>query len=1145
MSNIIGSPFDPYVKSQIEARQKALGQLTNISADTLKYYTTKAPWLRLASTVNLEKVPGANSNTVLNKLVRAGIPEELIAGDKLAKNFILQGGTLGLNDDGSTNLKKGLNYNNELFTGAYGWGGIGERGFVPMPGITNASVTYLNNGALAQSEVTIKCFSKQQFQLLDVLYLRPGYTLLLEFGWSTFLNSNADSNLDGTIDNSDLAIGALQTYDGFKSKPLDFILNPGSFSGTKSQFQLMSLISEERKKYCGNYEAVYGKITNFKWNFESDGSYTCTVNLIGMGSMIESLKLNVSDPNKDNQSEDSTTEYESTSLDSWAMDYLTYDLYEDWSEKKQFNNNMDKLKELVEITGEKITSWEALNTHLSKKFNASKTEIKKIAKANVNNNPLLANKDDTRLNKIFYDIYQTATAFSVEDQLANILGGSQGGKFIPVNGINNGGFLLKDTLNGEQTLSGDSKTTDSVFIKFGVLLKIIEENCNLFTKKGKAPTPIIKFDFRYQALKRDKNFMFIVPPNISTNPKICIVPYNQMRNDEIGNTQTTEQFIEQNRQAILLGDYMSIMQDLPTDTELNNNLLANSGFLVDNNKFVGRIGNILVNLRFCSEALATSTKDDDGGISVLSFVKTVLSGINEAMGSINNFTVMHDESKGVIKIFDETPKPGLVTSEQSAFSKINVFGVKQDQGSFVKNISLNAEIPKEFATMIAIGAQASGNNLQGNATSFSNYNAGLIDRVIPEKVDYETKDNPEEGQGNVEKAMKLANEKIYYTTTTDKISPFASIYIRDKSDTGQSKNNYNFLEDVSKDLTENYTSYIKLIQGALTEGGVTPSPFFLPFNLNLEFEGLSGIKLYEKFRISDDILPPSYEKDSVDIIVKGINHSVNEQGWTTTLDTLSVPRHNPPKSTGNKKSTVNRSSNKQQKLSKAAEEPLATNPNEDIITRLILTRLVDNGFQTLGLLEVLDENGNTLYALPTVELPWLDNKNSKSCIPTGNYNIASRTSPKYGDCFIIANPGGTRKEILAKGGPITGYNTTNRTYVLIHEAPAAQGNSSPWLLGCMAPGFKFNTNQDDKFGNPRGTGPRYGGKDSKSYLDSAEANRKLIGTLYQTGKNPMFQMEIKALGGGDKPRYRDFYNDRAVQDKIAEIEDLTGEDYQY
>ena len=1142
MSNIIGSPFDGYVKSQIEARQKALGQLSNISAEDLKYYNTKSPWLRLSSTINLESDTGANSNTVLDKLVRAGIPRELIEGDKLAKNFILQGGTLGINSDGSINQKKGLNYNNELFTGAYGWGGIGERGFVPMPGITNASTTYLNNGALAKSEITIKCFSKQQFQLLDVLYLRPGYTLLLEFGWSTFLNSNADSNRDGTVDNNDLAVGALQSYDGFKSKPLDFILNPGSFAGTKSQFQLLNLINQERRKYCGNYEATYGKIVNFKWNFESDGSYTCTVHLVGMGSMIESLKLNVSDPNKNDKESDSSGGI-NTTLDDWVKDYLTYELYEIWKGGEVLTTSQSA--EFSEITGT-TTMWipSTMDKFLKKEYKSKKESIQKIAKANVNNNPLLANKNDTRLNKIFFNIYQTATAF---DGIISLFTEKRGGKWIPVNGIEEGGFVLRNTLNGEQTLAGESKTNKSVFIKFGALLKIIEENCNLFAKKDGGTTPLIKFDFRYQNLKRDKNYMFIVPPNLSTNPKICLVPYNKMRSEEIGNTVSDNILQRHLRQSALFGDLMAAMDDIPTDTKLNNQL-QKSGFLVKgkSKKFVGRMGNILINLRFCSEALATATKSDDGGISVLSFLQTILDGINEAMGSINNFMVVHDEGKGVIKIYDETPKPGLVSSNESAYAKMNVFGVKQNQGSFVTNISLNAEIPKEFATMLAIGAQHSGNNLQGNATSFSSYNAGLIDRVIPEKVDYESKEDPEEEQSSAQKAMKLANEKIYFLSSGDKISPFTSIYTPAKKDTGQPKNSYNFLEDVSKDLTENYTSYIKLIQGALTEGGVTPSPFFLPFNLNLEFEGMSGIKLFEKFRISDDILPPSYEKNSVDIIVKGVNHSVNEQGWTAVIDTLSVPRHDAPVSSGKKKPIVNKPSDKQQKLEEAAKEPLATNENKDIITRIILTRLVDNGYQTLGLMEVLDENGNTLYALPTVELPWLDNKNNLSCIPTGNYDIASRISPKHGDCFLIANPGeGDRKTVLAQGGPIKGYNTTNRKYVLIHEAPAAQGNSSAWLLGCMAPGFKFNTNQDDKYGNPRGTGPRYGGKSSKSHLESVEANQKLIGSLWSVGKDPMFQLEIKALGGGDKPQYTDFYNDRDVQDKIAEIEDLTGEDYTY
>ena len=58
----------------------------------------------------------------------------------------------------------------------------------------------------------------------------------------------------------------------------------------------------------------------------------------------------------------------------------------------------------------------------------------------------------------------------------------------------------------------------------------------------------------------------------------------------------------------------------------------------------------------------------------------------------------------------------------------------QRQGSIVRNISIDASISSNFSTMISIGAQANGNQSSGNATSFSNYNSGLIDRMIPTKV---------------------------------------------------------------------------------------------------------------------------------------------------------------------------------------------------------------------------------------------------------------------------------------------------------------------------------------------------------------------------------------------------------------------------
>ena len=817
-----------------------------------------------------------NSDNVLDKLVKAGVPKELIVDDNLAKNFILQGGALQIDEEGNTKLKKGLNYNNELFTGAYGWGGISERGFVPMPGITNVSTTYYNNGALSKAIVNIQCFSKTQFQLLDVLYLRPGYSLLLEFGWSTYLSSKEGEE------------GTLQTYEGFKSEPLDFLLKPQT--GTENQFEMLRLISEERQKHSCNYEAVYGRVVNFKWDFQSDGSYKCELTLIGLGSVIESLKLNVSDPSKEDYSvvDDPKTfpEFLDASFGLHIGSYIYTKLpYKDWLKKNQ------KDFDLIYVDDGKSRDPEEIYRVTEEKWKTSQ-ETKEIETKNINDNPLLSNKDDTKLNKIFYNIYQNVISRA---DASNPNFHSYRMKCI---GIKDGAFMLSSTLNGEETVGGGNKAVKSVYIKFACLLKMMEKYCNLFSKKNKK-TPMMKFDFLYDNMHKDKNFMLIVPPNISSNPGICLAEWNKTVPHRKGYRYT-----------------------LPQDTQLNKVLKQFQFFAVDNNKYVGRLGNILLNLRFIARSLAEAPTSSNGSISVLSFLKTILDGINEAMGGVNNFIVIYDEDDGTIKIIDETPKPGLVNTKFSEFSTINVFGVKRDMGSFVTNIKLNASIPKNFANIISIGSQVSGNNLQGNATAFSMYNAGLIDRVIPEKNDYISIENNEDEVDNATKIEDLFTKKIYYTGK-DKISPFGSVYrVDNKKKDGSNINQYNFTPEITKDLTENYTSYIQLVHGELTKENRVPSPFFLPFNLSLEVEGMSGMRLFEKFRMTDDILPPSYEKDAVDIIVKGINHSIDTKKWSTTIDTLSVPRHKDDLITTEESIVEEKEENtKQEALAEAATVP--------------------------------------------------------------------------------------------------------------------------------------------------------------------------------------------------------------------------------
>ncbi len=94
-----------------------------------------------------------------------------------------------------------------------------------------------------------------------------------------------------------------------------------------------------------------------------------------------------------------------------------------------------------------------------------------------------------------------------------------------------------------------------------------------------------------------------------------------------------------------------------------------------------------------------------------------------------------------------------------------------------------------------------------------------------------------------------------------------------------------------------------------------------------------------------------------------------------------------------------------------------------------IQRIQKDGFQSLGILTIYDDNGFPYWECRTLELPDKDNQLRKSCIPEGEYWVEKRNSPKYGDHFHILDVPG-------------------RTLILIHNA-----NFVRQLLGCIAVGL--------------------------------------------------------------------------------------------
>ena len=48
-----------------------------------------------------------------------------------------------------------------------------------------------------------------------------------------------------------------------------------------------------KRQYSGNYDAFLGKVTNFNWKFNTDGTYDISLKLLTVGDVIESIKANL------------------------------------------------------------------------------------------------------------------------------------------------------------------------------------------------------------------------------------------------------------------------------------------------------------------------------------------------------------------------------------------------------------------------------------------------------------------------------------------------------------------------------------------------------------------------------------------------------------------------------------------------------------------------------------------------------------------------------------------------------------------------------------------------------------------------------------------------------------------------------------
>jgi len=241
--SIFRSTLKPYVRNTISWRGDLLKKRTDRPVEFQSYVSGKLPWARMVSFVDYN-----NSQA-------------------LAKKYILYGGTLQDNQ-ASNSSQDAFKLRAGIFTkgGAYGSMGNTEFGLRPMPGIESVTSRSMSAyGSLRETTIKYYAWDLQQLEDLNILFMKPGYPVLVEWGWSIYLENTK----------------IIRSIDGINA-----------FSSNVNKEQIYEEIKNLTEKNYGNYEANLGFIKNYSYTLLKNGGFECTTTLISMGDVINSIKIN-------------------------------------------------------------------------------------------------------------------------------------------------------------------------------------------------------------------------------------------------------------------------------------------------------------------------------------------------------------------------------------------------------------------------------------------------------------------------------------------------------------------------------------------------------------------------------------------------------------------------------------------------------------------------------------------------------------------------------------------------------------------------------------------------------------------------------------------------------------------------------------
>ena len=925
--NIVGEPFDIFVREQIKVRQSNQygGYDSSRTGDQLQYLTNRNAWVKLASSVNItdtvkitpQEVVTRTGETITvgvgsgvfnplgqittNPLAGLQIPKTTIttvksdalrkmgidgkyAGSRLAEAAVLFNTLSSFNPDTKSYLpfRAGISNNTDLWNDSFAYGiGGSNYGLQPPPGIIGATVDSLNRGSIRKANVTLKAHNKFQFDIIELLYLRLGFTMMLEWGWDRYLNSKT---------------GKLEPVN-------NTIIEEKWFTSTGiNQLQMLSYIQRKREEYNGNYDGFFGKVSNFTWNFNPDGTYDISIDLITLGDVIESLKVNTSVIEKF---------YPDGGIADIDFNKDITDSTGKLTKPKLFGSNISKIATLNTLGYFLYNKIKYISNDWQ--YKDYRTDIDYIA---------IPTKNSTHSNPQYYiRLYELLT--QIENRIIpKIQNGNDEQSTSPqIQFEKNDCFttyfpnqisfdprvcIFKPSLNSYGDIDG---VTLPFYLNQSYMAPYIDEDGN-----GILMNLYINFDFIAGLLI-----------STSTNEDISLFTFLQNLcngiNDALGSVNKLEPIIKDDYKVTIIDQTFSSSDEdtAPLEVYGYSPDKKTSNFVKDI-KFVSKITPQLASMiSIGATAAGSSTSQIDGtafskwseGLVDRFALKTIepkgidLEEIQQNQQDQLEKTV--DEYKEIFSKFDDAEIDVKIKRKrgQSEFGALwdllksyyGSGGIKETRPKIVRGNPFYGDLGViDFDTFFIRASQIDKEKrLRGifsvneiNELTSTNYGIYLIRAFggISDifKVEYENfADTPgfvNQGGfavGSTRTSLGTTTIKDFQVNFTDsRYLEFDDVFISQ----GKSA----------------YKSYINTINNNKYDLYKTPSSEvgFIPLSFDVLLDGISGIKIYNKLDINNDFLPSNYPS-SLKFVITKVNHNISNNNWETSLSTISIPRTKPYK----------------------------------------------------------------------------------------------------------------------------------------------------------------------------------------------------------------------------------------------------------